>query len=126
MATILLVVIVTLVFITSMGIVGLAVFGINRRRKQIGTHRALGPTQVEILRHFMIENFFISAVGVTLGAVFTIGFSIMLSSLFESPTMDWYYTPMGMIILTLIGQIAVLGPSARAARIQPAIATRSI
>ena len=126
MATILFVVIVTLVFITSMGIVGLAVFGINRRRKQIGTRRALGATQFEILRHFMIENFFISTVGVTLGAVFTIGFSIILSSLFESPTMSWYYTPLGMIILFLIGQIAVLGPSARAARIQPAIATRSI
>lgn len=126
MATILLVVIVTLIFITSMGIVGLAVFGINRRRKQIGTRRALGATQVEILRYFMIENFFISGVGVMLGAVFTIGFSIILSSFFESPTMDWYYTPLGMIILIVIGQIAVLGPSARAARIQPAIATRSI
>ncbi|PCI79560.1 MAG: cell division protein FtsX [SAR86 cluster bacterium] len=126
MATILSVVIVTLVFITSMGIVGLAVFGINRRRKQIGTRRALGATQGEILRYFMLENFFISGVGVTLGAVFTIGFSIMLSSLFESPTMSWYYTPLGMVILILIGQIAVLGPSTRAARIQPAIATRSI
>lgn len=126
MATILFTVIVTLIFITSMGIVGLAVFGINRRRKQIGTRRALGATRGEILRHFMIENFFISSVGVTLGAVFTISFSIILSTFFESPTMSWYYTPMGMIILVLIGQIAVLGPSARAAQIQPAIATRSI
>lgn len=126
MATILFTVIVTLIFITSMGIVGLAVFGINRRRKQIGTRRALGATQGQILRHFMIENFFISGVGVTLGAVFTIGFSIILSTFFDSPPMSWYYTPIGMIILTLIGQVAVLGPSARAARIQPAIATRSI
>jgi len=126
MASILFVVIVTLLFITSMGIVGLAVFGINRRRKQIGTRRALGATQGQILRYFMAENFFISGVGVAIGAVFTIAFSIMLSSLFESPTMSWYYTPIGMVILIAIGQIAVLGPSARAARIQPAIATRSI
>lgn len=126
MSKILFTVIVTLLFITSMGIVGLAVFGINRRRKQIGTRRALGATQGEILRYFMLENFFISGVGVTLGAILTIGFSIALSSLFESPTMSWYYTPLGMVILILIGQIAVLGPSARAARIQPAIATRSI
>ena len=126
MATILFVVIVTLVFITSMGIVGLAVFGINRRRKQIGTRRALGATQGQILRYFMLENFFVSGIGVTLGAVFTIAFSIALSSLFEMPTMSWYYTPLGMVILVLIGQAAVLGPSTRAARIQPAIATRSI
>ena len=126
MATILLVVIVTLVFITSMGIVGLAVFGINRRRKQIGTRRALGATQLQILRYFMLENFFVSGVGVSIGAVLTIAFSIALSSLFEMPTMDWYYTPIGMLLLIAIGQIAVLGPSARAAQIQPAIATRSI
>lgn len=126
MASILFVVIVTLVFITSMGIVGLAVFGINRRRKQIGTRRALGASHGQILRYFMLENFFISGAGVTLGALFTIGFSIALSSLFEMPTMSWYYTPLGMAILILIGQLAVLGPSARAARIQPAIATRSI
>lgn len=126
MATILLVVIVTLVFITTMGIVGLAVFGINRRRKQIGTRRALGATQLEILRHFMLENFFVTGVGVSVGAVLTIAFSIALSSLFDMTTMDWYYTPAGMLALIAIGQLAVLGPSRRAARIEPAIATRSI
>ncbi len=126
MATILFVVILTLVFITSMGIVGLAVFGINRRRKQIGTRRALGATHAEILRYFMLENFFISGVGVTIGAVLTIAFSIALSSLFEMPTMGWYYTPAGMLILIGIGQLAVLGPSTKASRIEPAIATRSI
>ena len=126
MATILYVVIVTLVFITSMGIVGLAVFGINRRRKQIGTRRALGATQFEILRYFMVENFFITGVGVCLGAVLTIGFSIALSMLFEMPTMSWYYTPLGMLVLLGIGQLAVVGPSAKAARTEPAIATRSI
>ncbi len=38
----------------------------------------------------------------------------------------WYYTPAGMLALIAIGQLAVLGPAAGAARIQPAIATRSI
>lgn len=126
MATILFVVIVTLLFITSMGIVGLAVFGINRRRKQIGTRRALGATQGQVLRYFMLENFLISGVGVGLGALLTIAFSIALSSQFEMPTMSWYYTPLGMGILILIGQVAVLGPSSRAAQTQPAIATRSV
>lgn len=126
MATILYVVIIALIFITTMGIVGLAVFGINRRRKQIGTRRALGATQLQILRHFMLENFFITGVGVTLGAMLTIAFSIALSSLFDMPTMAWYYTPLGMLALIGIGQLAVLGPSAKAARIEPAIATRSV
>ena len=126
MATILYVVIVTLVFITTMGIVGLAVFGINRRRKQIGTRRALGATQFQILRYFMVENFLVTGVGVTLGATLTIAFSIALSSLFDMPTMAWYYTPLGILVLLGIGQLAVLAPAAKAARIEPAIATRSI
>lgn len=126
MSTILLVVIVTLVFINSMGIVGLAVFSINRRRKQVGTRRALGATRPQILRHFMLENFFITSVGVLIGAVLTIALSIVLTTSFNMPAMAWYYTPVGAVILVLIGQLAALGPSARAARITPAIATRSV
>lgn len=121
MSTILWVVIITLVFITCMGIVGLAVFGINRRRKQIGTRRALGATRTQILRYFMV-----SGIGVALGAVLTIGFSILLTSNFNMPVMAWYYTPLGMLALVVIGQLAVLGPSSGAARTEPAIATRSV
>jgi len=126
MSTILKIVIATLVFITSMGIVGLAVFSINRRRKQIGTRRALGATQLEILRYFMLENFLITGAGVLLGAVFTLAFSIMLTTNFNLPAMAWYYTPVGMLVLLLVGQIAVFGPSSGAARTEPAIATRSV
>lgn len=126
MSSVLWAIIITLVFITCMGIVGLAVFGINRRRKQIGTRRALGATRFEILRHFMLENFLITGVGVVLGAVLTIGFSIVLTTSFDMPAMAWYYTPLGMLSLLLIGQLAVLGPSRGAARIEPALATRSV
>jgi len=126
MSRILLVVIVTLVFITSMGIVGLAVFGINRRRKQIGTRRALGATKGEIIRYFVLENLIISAIGVSLGAVLTIGFNIFLVQAFNMPRIDWYYTPLGMLTLVIVGLLAVLGPSRRASNIPPALATRSV
>ncbi len=126
MSTVLWVVIITLVFITSMGIVGLAVFGINRRRKQIGTRRALGATRPQILGYFMVENLLITGVGVTLGAVLTIAFSILLTTNFNMPAMGWHYTPLGMLALLAIGQLAVWGPSRGAARIEPAIATRSV
>ena len=54
-------VIITLTLITGFGIVGLAIFSINRRTKQIGTRRALGATKGQIMRYFMMENFIISA-----------------------------------------------------------------
>lgn len=125
MSTMLWVIVATLMFITSMGIVGLAVFGINKRRKQIGTRRALGATQVDILRYFMLENLFVTLIGVSLGAVLTVGFSIALTTNFNMPTLSWYYTPLGMLGLLLLGQLAVLGPASGAARTQPAVATRA-
>ena len=126
MTRILYVVIATLVFITAMGIVGLAVFSINRRRKQIGTRRALGATQGDILRYFLVENVMISGIGVLTGAILTIAFNIFLVQTFNMPRIDWYYTPVGMLALLLVGQLAVIGPSRAAARITPALATRSV
>ena len=126
MATILTVVIGVLVFITAMGIVGLAVFGINRRRRQIGTRRALGATRLAVLRYFLVENLLISTMGVVLGAVLTISFNVFLVQTFNLPRIDWYYTPVGMLVLILVGQLAVLGPADRASRIPPALATRNV
>jgi len=115
-----------LLFITGMGIVGLAVFSINRRRKQIGTRRALGASRLEILRYFMLENFMISTMGVLIGAALTIGLSIFISTAFNMPAMAWYYTPLGMLTLVVLGQLAVFGPSNGAAKTELAIATRSV
>ncbi len=126
MTRILSIVIATLIFITAMGIVGLAVFSINRRRKQIGTRRALGATQGSILRHFLVENAIISGFGVLGGAVLTIAFNMFLVQTFNMPRIDWYYIPAGMLALLLVGQLAVVGPSRAASRITPALATRSV
>lgn len=126
LTTILWVVVGTLIAINSMGIVGLAVFSVNRRRKQIGTRRALGATRLAILRHFLLENFFITSVGVIVGAVLTLALSIVLTTNFNMPAMAWYYTPIGAVILIVVGQLAALGPSTRATKIAPATATRSV
>lgn len=126
MSTILMVVIATLMFITAMGIVGLAVFSINRRRKQIGTRRALGATRLQILRYFLLENLLISGTGVMLGAILAIAFNLFLVQTFDMPRIDWYYAPLGMLVLLLLGQLAVIGPASRASHISPALATRSV
>ena len=105
---------------------GLAVFSINRRRKQIGTRRALGATRPDILRYFLLENVLISGVGVVLGAALTIGFNMFLVQAFNMPRIEWYYTPLGMVVLLVLGQLAVIGPARNAAHTPPALATRSV
>jgi putative ABC transport system permease protein len=126
MIKILTTVMVILTIVTALGIVGLASFSVNRRKKQIGTRRALGASQGDILRYFMLENFMISSVGVVLGAVLTIGLNVVLVNSFSLNAIDWYYIPLGMLILWLVGQIAVYGPARKAASIAPATATRTV
>ncbi|MBU2878299.1 MULTISPECIES: ABC transporter permease [Aliiglaciecola] len=117
---------VILTIVTGLGIVGLASFSVNRRKKQIGTRRALGASQGSIVRYFMIENFLISTVGVVLGAVLTVGLNMLLVNMFSLNALDWYFVPAGMLVLWIVGQIAVFGPAQKAANIPPALATRTV
>ena len=117
---------VVLILVTGLGIVGLASFNVNRRKKQIGVRRALGATQGAILRYFMVENFLISSIGVLLGAGLSVGLNIILVDQFSLTPIDWYLIPTGMIALWMVGQIAVFGPAQRAASISPASATRTV
>ena len=112
--------------ITSLGIVGLASFSVTRRRKQIGTRRALGATRPAILRYFLLENFMISSVGVIAGAILAVGLNIWMVQAFELTRIAWYIIPSAMIALWLVGQAAVYGPARRASLVPPAIATRAV
>jgi len=118
--------IILLIAITSLGIVGLASFSVNRRTKQIGTRRALGASKVAILRYFMTENFLISLVGVLIGAALTIGLNIIMIEAFSLTRIAWYLVPVAMLMLLAVGQAAVFGPAKRASSVPPAVATRTV
>jgi putative ABC transport system permease protein len=119
-------VMIILTIVTALGIVGLASFSVNQRKKQIGTRRALGASQSAIVRYFMLENFLISSIGVILGAALTIGLNIILVNTFGLDKIDWFYIPIGMLVLWIVGQGAVFGPARKAANIPPALATRTV
>jgi len=118
--------IILLIAVTSLGIVGLASFSVNRRTKQIGTRRALGASKVAILRYFMTENFLISLVGVIVGAALTVGLNMVMIEAFSLTRIAWYLVPVAMLMLLIVGQAAVLGPARRASAVPPAVATRTV
>lgn len=112
--------------VTTLGIVGLASFSVSQRTKQIGTRRALGARRADIVRYFMTENWLITSIGVVLGSAFAVALNYWLVTLFKVPPISWYYIPVGVLCLWVLGLLAVLGPALRAAAIPPAIATRSV
>lgn len=112
--------------ITAFGIGGLASFWVQQRTKQIGVRRALGATRGEILRYFQTENLLIVTGGIVLGMLLAFGINQWLMGKYELPRLPWQYLPIGALLLLLLGQLAVLWPSLRAASIPPATATRSV
>lgn len=122
----LLTVIALLVAVTVLGVFGLMSFNVNRRRKQIGTRRALGARRSDVVRHFLLESWIITTAGAIAGVVLAIGLSVWLVNTFELPKLDWRYLPAGVVVLWLVGQLAAFGPARRASGVEPATATRSV
>ncbi|MCK5326043.1 MAG: FtsX-like permease family protein [Woeseiaceae bacterium] len=126
MISILTFVVALLTAITGLGIVGLASFNVSRRTRQIGIRRALGATRTAIIRHFMVENFVVSTVGVIAGGILAVALNIFMVETFSLEPLNWYVIPIAMITLWIVGQLAVAGPARKASNVTPAIATRSI
>jgi putative ABC transport system permease protein len=115
-----------LLFVTALGITGLANFWVQQRTRTIGIRRAIGATRADILRYFQTENFLIVTFGVVLGVLLAIGLNLVLMKHYELPRLPLWYLPVGAAVLWLLGQLAVLGPALRASRVPPVVATRSV
>jgi putative ABC transport system permease protein len=115
-----------LLFVTALGIAGLANFWVQQRTRQIGIRRAIGATRADILRYFQTENFIIVSFGIGLGMLLAVVLNLTLMRFYELPRLPVYYLPIGAFALWLLGQLAVLGPALRAAAVPPVVATRSV
>ncbi|MGH8506287.1 MAG: ABC transporter permease [Stenotrophobium sp.] len=115
-----------LMFVTALGISGLANFWVQQRTRTIGIRRAVGATRGDILRYFQTENFLIVTFGIALGIVLAVAINLTLMKFYELPRLPLYYLPIGAIALWLLGQLAVLGPALHAAAVPPMTATRSV
>ena len=115
-----------LLFVTALGITGLANFWVGQRTRSIGIRRAIGATRGDILRYFQTENFLIVTFGVVLGALLAIGLNLLLMKHYELPRLPLWYLPVGAAVLWLLGQLSVLAPALRASNVPPVVATRSV
>ncbi len=125
-ATTLTVAIFLLLSVTGLGIVGLASFTVRQRTKQIGTRRAIGARKRDIIRYFLLENWLMTTIGIVIGTALTIGINYGLASAFNVEQLNYTFLVIGMFVLWLLGFVAVVAPARRAAKVSPAIATRTV
>ncbi|NIJ92833.1 putative ABC transport system permease protein [Xanthomonas campestris] len=114
-----------LLFVTALGIGGLASFWVQQRTRQIGIRRAIGATRGDILRYFQSENLLIVGSGSALGMLLAVLLNQWLMLRYDAAPLPPLYLPAGAVTVLLLGQLAVLWPARRAAAVAPAIATRS-
>jgi putative ABC transport system permease protein len=115
-----------LLAITALGIFGLATFNVSTRVRQIGTRRAVGARRLDIIRHFLVENWMVTTAGVVVGCGAALGIGYWISVKYELPRLDLYYLVGGVLAIWLIGLAAALQPARRASAISPAVASRTV
>ena len=107
---------------------------VSRRKREIGTLRALGFTRMTVLSSFLFEAVLLAAMGAVIGALGSLCTSFMHFSLVNLNTaaeINFNFEPSPEIVLlavvvgALVGVLGGLLPAVQAARISPTTAMRS-
>jgi putative ABC transport system permease protein len=115
-----------LLAITGLGTIGLTMYWVGQRRRQIGMRRALGARRIDILRYLHTENLVIVGVGTLVGIGAGLGANLWMATHLGTQRMSWVYIGIGALIVLALSQLAVLWPAYRAASIPPSLATRGL
>lgn len=109
------------------GIANVMVISVIERRSEIGLRRALGATRRHITAQFLTESLLLSAIGgvagALLGAIVTV---IYAGSQGARAVVPIEAFAGGIVAALLIGAVAGLYPSMRAARLSPTEALRTV
>ncbi len=109
------------------GIANVMVISVLERRSEIGLRRALGATRAQIGVQFLGESVLLSLLGggtgIALGAAATAGYASSQGWIVVVPVLA---VAGGIAIALMLGALAGLYPAARAARLAPAAALRSV
>jgi len=109
------------------GIANVMVISVIERRPEIGLRRALGARAVHIAVQFLGESVLLSllggAAGIALGAAATAGYAATQGWIVVVPVLS---VAGGVAVALVLGALAGLYPAARAARLAPAAALRSV
>jgi putative ABC transport system permease protein len=116
---------IALLLATVGGIIGITVFWVDERRRQIGLRRALGAKRSDILAHILAENFLIIFLGISAGSLLAFAVNVALMHFLEMTRLPATYIALGGALLLILGQCAALPPARRAARMSPMEAART-
>jgi len=107
------------------GIMNIMLASILERTREIGVRRAVGATQKDIIRQFLVEAVLISFVGGLIGILFGFGISRMIALLAGwSTIMTFSSIALAFLFSVSVGLVFGIYPAMKAARLDPVEAIR--
>jgi putative ABC transport system permease protein len=112
------------------GIMNIMLVSVTERTKEIGLRKAIGATEKEILRQFLLEAVLLTFFGGLLGIAIGISFSFLISLVLKNVIDGWtLIIPPSAIVVsavvsTAVGLIFGYYPAKRAAKLDPIEALR--
>ena len=115
-----------------LGIASVLVVSVVQKRREIGILRAMGATQGQVLRIFLLQGAIVGALGSALGVLLAVGliwaFTTFVRGSDGLPLFNITLAPALALrmaaIATVCGVLAAVAPARRAARLDPAQAIR--
>lgn len=112
--------------ISGIVIMNVMMMAVRERRREIGTMKAIGATNKQVLAAIVFESVAISALGAVAGIVLSFGGAAFLNSILGMPLA--LVTPrlivQGMVFAVCIGLVSGILPARQAARLSPIEALR--
>jgi putative ABC transport system permease protein len=107
------------------GIMNIMLVSVTERTREIGLRLAVGATEEDVRKQFLIEAMFLGLIGGAVGIAFGIGSSLVISSLLEWPILiPPYVVVVAPLFAIAIGTIFGFYPAKKASELNPIEALR--
>jgi putative ABC transport system permease protein len=107
-------------------IMNVMLVSVTERTKEIGVRRAVGATQSDVLKQFMMESIIQCLIGGVIGVSIGFGCALALRELTSFPaSVQGWVAALGVIISSVIGLFFGIYPAMKAAKLDPVTALRT-
>jgi len=117
-------------FVGGVGIMNIMLIAVEEKTREVGLRKALGATDSDILRQFLIETIVLSLLGGLIGLAIGVFLAFLIAKIVQGLgyQYDFIVSPtaviVSMCITTLIGLVFGVYPARKAARLDPIDALR--
>ncbi|MCD6577932.1 ABC transporter permease [bacterium] len=112
-------------FVGGVGIMNIMFITVTERTREIGLRKAIGASEMTLMRQFLMEAIFLSIIGAFIGTLFGVAFTILIQLLIKWKIfISIFSVILAFFFSTIIGVVFGIIPAKKAASLNPIDALR--